>query len=92
MPTYPSKSFAKSLAVPSAKYPLSACISKEYLDFKGTFRFSAQTEKGKDIFRSMFGWGISSVDIDPYWEGSFEYELTQQAPHFDDITIYKIGD
>ena len=40
----------------------------------------------------MFGWGISSVDIDPYWEGSFEYELTQQAPHFDDITIYKIGD
>ena len=67
-------------------------ISKEYLDFKGTFRFSAQTEKGKDIFRSMFGWGISSVDIDPYWEGSFEYELTQQPPHFDDITIYKIGD
>ena len=40
----------------------------------------------------MFGWGISSVDIDPYWEECFEDELTKQAPHFDDITIYKIGD
>tara|TARA_Y100000004_G_scaffold79283_1_gene89141 strand:- start:500 stop:724 length:225 start_codon:yes stop_codon:yes gene_type:complete len=66
-------------------------ISKEFLE-KGTLRFSAQTKKGKDIFRSLFGWGISSVDIDPYWEDCFEDELTKQAPHFDDITIYKIGD
>ena len=67
-------------------------ISKEYLDFEGTLRFSAQTEKGKDIFRSMFGWGISSVDIDPYWEDCFEDELKKQAPYFDEITIYQIGD
>ena len=66
-------------------------ISKEFLK-KGTLRFSAQTKKGAIIFKSMFGWGISSVDIDPYWEGCFEDELTKQAPHFDDITIYKIGD
>ena len=45
-------------------------ISKEFLK-KGTLRFSAQTKKGSIIFKSMFGWGISSVDIDPYWEGSF---------------------
>ena len=66
-------------------------ISKEFLK-KGTLRFSAQTKKGSSVFESMFGWGISSVDIDPYWEGCFEDELTKQAPHFDDITIYKIGD
>ena len=67
-------------------------ISKEYLDFKSTLRFSAQTEKGKDIFRSMFGWGISSVDINPNWEDCFEDELKKQAPYFDEITIYQIGD
>ena len=66
-------------------------ISKEFLK-KGTLRFSAQTEKGSTVFKSMFGWGISSVDIDPYWEECFEDELTKQAPHFDDITIYQIGD
>ena len=66
-------------------------ISKEFLE-KGTLRFSAQTKKGFSVFESMFGWGISSVDIDPYWEDCFEDELTKQAPHFDDITIYKIGD
>ena len=73
------------------KKTITIYISKEFLK-KGTLRFSAQTKKGSSVFESMFGWGISSVDIDPYWEGCFEDELTKQAPHFDDITIYKIGD
>ena len=49
-------------------------------------------KKGSIIFKSMFGWGISSVDIDPYWEDCFEDELKKQAPYFDEITIYQIGD
>ena len=66
-------------------------ISKEFLE-KGTLRFSAQTKKGSSVFESMFGWGISSVDINPNWEDCFEDELKKQAPYFDEITIYLIGD
>ena len=66
-------------------------ISKEFLE-KGTLRFSAQTKKGFSVFESMFGWGISSVDINPNWENCFEDELKKQAPYFDEITIYQIGD
>ena len=66
-------------------------ISKEFLA-KGTLRFSAQTKKGSSVFESMFGWGISSVDINPKWEDCFEDELKKQAPYFDEITIYQIGD
>ena len=66
-------------------------ISKEFLE-KGTLRFSAQTKKGSSVFESMFGWGISSVDINPNWENCFEDELKKQAPYFDEITIYQIGD
>ena len=66
-------------------------ISKEFLE-KGTLRFSAQTKKGSSVFESMFGWGISSVDINPNWEDCFEDELRKQAPYFDEITIYQIGD
>ena len=64
-------------------------ISKEFLE-KGTLRFSAETEKGIIVFKSMFGWGISSVDIDPNWEDCFEDELKKQAPFFDAITIHNI--
>lgn len=66
-------------------------ISKEFLE-KGTLRFSAQTKKGSSVFESLFGWGISSVDINPNWEDCFEDELKKQAPYFDEITIYQIGD
>ena len=66
-------------------------ISKEFLE-KGTLRFSAQTKKGSSVFESMFGWGISSVDINPNWEDCFEDELKKQSPYFDEITIYQIGD
>ena len=66
-------------------------ISNEFLK-KVTLRFSAQTKKGSSVFESMFGWGISSVDINPNWEDCFEDELKKQAPYFDEITIYQIGD
>ena len=61
-------------------------------DYKQALRFSAQTKKGSSVFESMFGWGISSVDINPNWEDCFEDELKKQAPYFDEITIYQIGD